>query len=120
VTACGPSGQGLALNAALRHARAPLIGNRPYLPVAPSCREYAVAESLFAGLAGEMESDDLRPPHTFATLAAELACNSHLDAVASQVSDHRNCAENQRIRVWCYVRVGCASSASGHHLHVRR
>lgn len=59
VTAYGPSGQGLALNAALRHARAPLIG--------------------------EMESDDLRPPHTFATLAAELACNSHLDAVASQV-----------------------------------
>eukprot|EP00873_Tetraselmis_striata_P008081 jgi/Tetstr1/428345/TSEL_018380.t1 len=59
VKATGPSGQGLALNTAMRHARAPLIG--------------------------EMESDDLRPPRTFATLAAELAAHPHLDAVASQV-----------------------------------
>ena len=49
VEAFGPSGQGLALNAAYRASRAPLVG--------------------------EMESDDLRPPRAFATLRDALRAN---------------------------------------------
>lgn len=59
IAAFGPSGQGRALNAALRAARAPLIG--------------------------EMESDDIRPLHTFATLRDALRADQKLDGVVSRV-----------------------------------
>ena len=55
----GPSGQGLALNAAYRRARAPLVG--------------------------EMESDDLRPPRAFATLRDALTENPDWDGATSAV-----------------------------------
>ena len=59
VEAFGPSGQGLALNLAYRHARAPLIG--------------------------EMESDDLRPPRCFFELKRALEANEAWDGAASRV-----------------------------------
>ena len=55
----GPSGQGLALNAAYRRARAPLVG--------------------------EMESDDLRPPRAFAMLRDALTENPDWDGATSAV-----------------------------------
>ena len=60
VEAFGPSGQGLALNLAYRHARAPLIG--------------------------EMESDDLRPPRCFLELKQALEANKTWDGATSRVS----------------------------------
>ena len=60
VEAFGPSGQGLALNLAYRHARAPLIG--------------------------EMESDDLRPPRCFLELKSALEANETWDGATSRVS----------------------------------
>ena len=60
VEAFGPSGQGLALNLAYRHARAPLIG--------------------------EMESDDLRPPRCFLELKQALEANETWDGATSRVS----------------------------------
>ena len=60
VEAFGPSGQGLALNLAYRHARAPLIG--------------------------EMESDDLRPPRCFLELKRALEANETWDGATSRVS----------------------------------
>jgi glycosyltransferase involved in cell wall biosynthesis len=59
VEAFGPSGQGLALNLAYRHARAPLIG--------------------------EMESDDLRPPRCFFELKRALEANEAWDGATSRV-----------------------------------
>ena len=59
VEAFGPSGQGLALNLAYRHARAPLIG--------------------------EMESDDLRPPRCFFELKRALEANEAWDCATSRV-----------------------------------
>ena len=59
VEAFGPSGQGLALNLAYRHARAPLIG--------------------------EMESDDLRPPRCFFELKRALEANKEWDGTTSCV-----------------------------------
>ena len=59
VEAFGPSGQGLALNLAYRHARAPLIG--------------------------EMESDDLRPPRCFFELKRALEANKEWDGATSRV-----------------------------------
>ena len=59
VEAFGPSGQGLALNLAYRHARAPLIG--------------------------EMESDDLRPPRCFFELKRALEANKEWDGATSCV-----------------------------------
>ena len=59
VKAYGPSGQGLALNAARAKARGALVG--------------------------EMESDDVRPPHTFAALRRALEDNPGWDAAASEV-----------------------------------
>ncbi len=55
----GPSGQGLALNTAFQHARANLIG--------------------------EMESDDLRPPHAFSVLKQTLQENKTWDCVTSAI-----------------------------------
>ena len=60
VEAFGPSGQGLALNAAYRASRAPLVG--------------------------EMESDDLRPPRAFATLRDALRANPTWDCATSPVA----------------------------------
>ena len=59
VKAIGPSGQGLALNLAYRHARASLIG--------------------------EMESDDLRPPRCFFELKRVLEANEGWDGATSCV-----------------------------------
>jgi len=59
VTAFGPSGQGLALNSAFRVAR--------------------------AGLIGEMESDDVRPPDCFFELRKALLANEEWHCVTSQV-----------------------------------
>lgn len=55
----GPSGQGLALNQAFKHASGDLIG--------------------------EMESDDLRPPHAFAALRKALLDHPEWDGVTSQI-----------------------------------
>jgi glycosyltransferase involved in cell wall biosynthesis len=60
VTSCGPSGQGLALNTALALATAPLVG--------------------------EMEADDVRPPHAFATLRDALAASPAWHGATSQVA----------------------------------
>ena len=59
VEAHGPSGQGKALNAAYRAAKADLVG--------------------------EMESDDLRPPDAFATLRDALMSNPEWDCATSRV-----------------------------------
>jgi hypothetical protein len=59
VDAFGPSGQGKALNLAYARARGRLIG--------------------------EMESDDLRPPHAFVTLHAALSANPTWDCATSEV-----------------------------------
>ena len=59
VKAHGPSGQGKALNAAYRAAKANLVG--------------------------EMESDDLRPPDAFATLRDALMSNPEWDCATSRV-----------------------------------
>ena len=59
VKAHGPSGQGKALNAAYRAAKANLVG--------------------------EMESDDLRPPNAFATLRTALMNNKEWDCATSRV-----------------------------------
>ena len=60
VRSAGPSGQGLALNTALAAAQAALIG--------------------------EMESDDVRPPHAFATLRIALRAHADWDAACSGVA----------------------------------
>ena len=60
VTSCGPSGQGLALNTALQLARAQLVG--------------------------EMEADDVRPPHAFATLRDALAAHPEWHGATSLVA----------------------------------
>jgi hypothetical protein len=59
-SAHGLSGQGLALNTALAHARAPLVG--------------------------EMEADDLRPPHAFAALRDALAANPSWHGATSRIA----------------------------------
>ena len=109
VKATGPSGQGLALNLALRHAQAPLIGDDPdiyclllytetggdglarirvpgrlFFHSQRSGDDVFTPEILLLILVGEMEADDLRPPDTFKSLSEALG-DPDLDAVASQV-----------------------------------